>query len=159
MKKTDYLGLNLAEETDTVDFEKFFNDNPKVLDTKIKSMDTDITSLKPLLTAPTILTPTLYNGWAASSPTTYPLKYWKMPDGTVHFRLAVKNGAKTSENAITILPAGYRPAASEMQIGHVDNGGTDEAVIFEVKTNGNIQSVRTLPNNTLVVINGSFKAV
>lgn len=162
MKKTDYLGLTLAEELDNPGDLKFVNDNPTILDTKIKSIDTDAATLKgrvdTITTSPTILTPTLYNGWVVSSATLWPLQYWKDTDGIVHFRIAVKSGATTPDNAVTIFPTGYRPAKETPIIGHVDGGTVDNA-IFTVKTNGNLQSVRTLPDNSLLILNGEFKAV
>lgn len=125
--------------------------------TTVQSLLEDLTT-KTYATTPDFKTPSLLNGWIANS-ASYPLKYWKDKDGMVQFRLAMSGGALGANNACMIFPAGYRPDSTELHVGHVDNGGTGENVIFSISAIGNVQPIRTLPGNSLLILNGSFKAV
>lgn len=107
----------------------------------------------------TFFTPTLLNGWVANSSVSYPTKYWKDTNGEVFFRLAVSNGATGINNSIMTFPAGFRPGTGELFKGHVDNDNALGSGIFLITTGGLVQNIRTLASNSLIILNGSFKAI
>lgn len=95
--------------------------------------------------------PTLINSWVNFGAGFNPAGYFKDPFGVVHLRGTVKSG--TVGNDIFILPAGYRPANTEI-LACVSNGVLG---IIEVSSGGNVNA--TAGNNTYFSLDGlTFRA-
>lgn len=124
----------------------------------LNKMETQYEQVFTDLPTTAVLTPTLVNGWVQNS-VAYPCKYWKDTDGVVHFRLAVSNGAMGVNNSIMTFPEGYRPGTGELFAAHVDNDNALGTGLFLITAGGLVQNIRELNTNTLVILNGSFKAV
>jgi hypothetical protein len=106
------------------------------------------------------VTPTLLNGWVANNSAGYPPRYWK-EGNTVHYRLALTGGGLSVNTVVMSFPAGYRPSDAEYQVGYCDAGGQASAdhVIYHVNSSGEVKFLRTITGNSLLILNGSFKAV
>lgn len=70
--------------------------------------------------------PTLTNSWLNYGTPFNPTGYWRDPNGVVHLRGVIKSGTIGS-SALT-LPAGYRPANSEIFVA-ISNGAIGRAVV------------------------------
>lgn len=100
--------------------------------------------------------PQYLNNWTNNSPS-YAGHYWKDGDGTVHYKLALKGGSKGTNVVVMVFPDGYKPARSSYEHGYSD-GQTEPSFLYHVATNGEVKFLRTLTDNTLVIMNGSFKS-
>lgn len=81
---------------------------------------------------PPIIAPTLINGWVNFGGAYQAAGYWKDSDGVVHLTGVVKSGS--AGTTIFVLPAGYRPAASEL-FTYVAGGALGYG---EVQATGNV---------------------
>lgn len=145
---TPNFGFQMSDGNDTFDYDKFIKGNfQKVEDNAVKKQ-----SYTPA-PAP------LFNGW--SDDVTYPSKYWKDSDETVTFSINAHGGYGAAINAVSVLPAGFRPDSRQLFIGYCEasNSTSPSTVLFEVTPAGNIQQIRDLQQNGFVVYRGSFKAV
>lgn len=102
------------------------------------------------------LSPVLLNGWIPNSLATYPPRFWK-EGSTVHFELAIMNGNMSSNVVIMYFPSGYRPDDAVLFDGHVD--GQSSRGIYHVRSDGELKTIRAISTNSLIILNGSFRAV
>jgi hypothetical protein len=97
-----------------------------------------------------LITPTLLNGWVKN----YQCHFWKDPDGTVNYNLAIMNGSTGVNTTIMIFPAGYRPGEQEMHTGFAN--GT--SFVTQISNAGYLQNLQAMSTSINVVLKGSFKA-
>jgi hypothetical protein len=159
VKKSDYLALNLPDADNTVDYDLFFTQNYKTIDTKIKSIDTDISTVKTTyakIAQESTFNVALTNGAAADGDRG--IRVFKDTLGLVHVYVNVNFGAvnKTVNTDIGVLPVGYRPiekitqAATGWDWQILNNNGfelsitTDGRVVVGGISGGGVCSVHVL---------------
>lgn len=97
--------------------------------------------------------PTLANGWANFGGGFNPAGYWKDPAGVVHLRGLLASGTLNGAAAMFTLPAGYRPANTEMFVA-ISNNAVGRV---DVRNTGDV--VPTIGSNTNFSLDGmTFRA-
>lgn len=92
--------------------------------------------------------PTLLNSWANFGSVFNPAGYRKDSNGFVHLRGLIKNGTTTAGTPIFALPAGYRPAftnifstVSNDLFGEVRVGGAGDSTGYNLYCSGPVSNV------------------
>jgi hypothetical protein len=146
IKKSDYLALNLPDADNTVDYDVFFTQNFKTIDTAINNANTTLTSLSSNTYIPVVF----QNAWINYGNNYAPAGYVKDKLGFVTIKGMIFNGIMPG--AAFVLPAGYRPSELTRFAVQAHNGTAVVVAGVEISPTGNVTVA--YGGNTWVILSG-----
>lgn len=100
--------------------------------------------------------PSLLNNWVVNS--TDSAYYWR-ENGMVYFYFEIKSGHPAINTVVAFLPPGYRPHGAPLFRGYAEGGSSTDFLFHVQGSNGEVKFRRGVPGNTLVIMEGCYKAV